>query len=219
MLSDSGHISRRNFLKAITVLGLSSCTPFLPRTRFIHLLTNDPHPDHYNPILRSLIKLVLPFEHPRFPEITPDTVLKNIDIHFPLTEERQEPFQRAFVLFNDIQLFNERLPAIIDEEAKLFREFEGFEKSEINSRIDEFVHHDQLLFNDFEKKHGYFESFMNAPKEVQSDYFYLWSQSSFNIRRMFFNSAKGVINACTYCHEDMWEVMGYDGHFDPMENQ
>ena len=140
MLSDSGHISRRNFLKAITVLGLSSCTPFLPRTRFIHLLTNDPHPDHYNPILRSLIKLVLPFEHPRFPEITPDTVLKNLDIHFPLTEERQEPFQRAFVLFNDIQLFNERLPAIIDEEAKLFREFEGFENNEINSRIDEFVH-------------------------------------------------------------------------------
>ena len=219
MLSDSGHISRRNFLKAITVLGLSSCTPFLPRTRFIHLLTNDPHPDHYNPILRSLIKLVLPFEHPRFPEITPDTVLKNLDIHFPLTEERQEPFQRAFVLFNDIQLFNERLPAIIDEEAKLFREFEGFENNEINSRIDEFVHHDKLLFNDFEKKYGYFESFMSAPKEVQSDYFYLWSQSSFNIRRMFFNSAKGVINACTYCQEDMWEVMGYDGHFDPQKNQ
>ena len=84
----------------------------------------------------------MPFEHPRFPDITPDTVLKNIDIHFPLTEERQEPFQRAFVLFNDIQLFNERLPAIIDEEAKLFREFEGFENNEINSRIDEFVHHD-----------------------------------------------------------------------------
>ena len=96
MLSDSGHISRRNFFKAITVLGLSSCTPFLPRTRFIHLLTNEPNPDHYNPILRSLIKLVLPFEHPRFPEITPDTVLKNLDIHFRLTEERQEPFQRAF---------------------------------------------------------------------------------------------------------------------------
>jgi hypothetical protein len=161
----------------------------------------------------------LPFEHPRFPEITPDTVLKNIDIHFPFTEERQEPFQRAFILFNDIQLFNERLPAIIDEEAKLFREFEGFENNEINSRIDEFVHHDQLLFNDFEKKHGYFESFMNAPKEVQSDYFYLWSQSSFNIRRMFFNSAKGVINACTYCQEDMWKVMGYTGHFDPKDNQ
>jgi len=60
---------------------------------------------------------------------------------------------------------------------------------------------------------------MNAPKEVQSDYFYLWSQSSFNIRRMFFNSSKGVINACTYCQEDMWEVMGYAGHFDPQENQ
>ncbi|MBT3607007.1 MAG: twin-arginine translocation signal domain-containing protein [Candidatus Marinimicrobia bacterium] len=29
MLSDSGHISRRNFLKAITVLGLSSCAPIL----------------------------------------------------------------------------------------------------------------------------------------------------------------------------------------------
>ena len=128
MISDNGHISRRNFLKAITVLGLSSCAPFFPKTRFIHLLTNDPHPDHYNPILRALINLVLPFDHPRFPSITPDTVLKNIALHFPLTEERQEPFQRAFVLFNNIQLFKERLPAILDEEAKLFREFERVPK-------------------------------------------------------------------------------------------
>jgi hypothetical protein len=36
---------------------------------------------------------------------------------------------------------------------------------------------------------------------------------------MFFNSAKGVINACTYCQEDMWKVMGYTGHFDPKDNQ
>ena len=219
MLSDSGHISRRNFLKAITVLGLSSCAPFLPKTRFIHLLINDPHPDHYNPILRSLINLVLPFDHPQFPTITPDIVLKNIDIHFPLTEERQEPFQRAFVLFNDIQLYQERLPAIIDEEAKLFREFETLENSEINSKIEEFASHDQSLFNEFENTHGYHESFMDAPREAQADYFYLWSQSHFTIRRMFFNSAKGVINACAYCQEEMWDVMGYAGHFDPKENQ
>lgn len=219
MISDNGHISRRNFLKAITVLGLSSCAPFFPKTRFIHLLTNDPHPDHYNPILRSLINLVLPFDHPRFPSITPDIVLKNIELHFPLTEERQEPFQRAFVLFNDIQLFKERLPAIIDEEAKLFREFEGLEKDEINTRIEEFMQHDQSLFNEFEKKHGYHESFMDAPKKTQADYFYLWSQSRFNIRRMFFNSAKGVINACSFCQEEMWDVMGYAGTFDPEETQ
>jgi len=219
MISDNGHISRRNFLKAITVLGLSSCAPFFPKTRFIHLLTNDPHPDHYNPILRALINLVLPFDHPRFPSITPDIVLKNIALHFPLTEERQEPFQRAFVLFNNIQLFKERLPAILDEEAKLFREFEGLDKNDIHSRIEEFMHHDQLLFNAFEKKHGYHESFMDAPKAAQADYFYLWSQSRFNIRRMFFNSAKGVINACSYCQEEMWDVMGYAGTFDPKENQ
>ncbi len=219
MLSDSGHFSRRNFLKAITILGLSSCTPFLPKTRFIHLLTNDPHPDHYNPILRSLINLVLPFDHVRFPAITPDTVLKNIEIHFPLTEERQEPFQRAFVLFNDIQLFKERLPAILDEEAKLFREFEGLGKNDINLKIEEFMQHDRTLFNEFEQKHGHHGSFKDAPKAAQADYFYLWSQSRFNIRRMFFNSAKGVINACSYCQEEMWDVMGYAGYFDPKENQ
>ena len=219
MLSDSGHISRRNFLKAIGILGLSSCAPFYPKTRFIHLLTNDPHPDHYNPILRSLINLVLPFDHPNFPAITPETVLKNIGIHFPLTEERQEPFQRAFILFTDIQLYKEQLPAIIDEEAKLFREFEGLEKLEIQDRINEFIKHDQSLFDAFEKKHGYLTSFMDALKNAQSDYFNLWSQSRFNIRRMFFNSAKGVINACAYCQEEMWDAMGYAGHFDPKENR
>ena len=85
MLSDDFYISRRNFLKVITILGLSSCSPFLPKTRFMHLLTNDPHPDHYNPILLKMIKLILPFDHPRFPDIAPEVVLENIDIHFPLT--------------------------------------------------------------------------------------------------------------------------------------
>ena len=219
MLSDNFHISRRNFLKVIAILGLSSCSPFLPKTRFMHLLTNDPHPDHYNPVLESMIKLILPFDHPRFPDITPEMVLENIDIHFPLTEERQEPFQRAFMLFNDVQLFKEKLPVIIDEEIKLFRECEEYEINEINLKINELISHDQLLFNKFEKKHGYVESFMEASRETQSDYFHLWSQSGFNIRRMFFTSAKSVINACAFCEEKMWEVMGYAGPFEYKENQ
>ena len=122
-------------------------------------------------------------------------------------------------LFNDIQLYKEQLPAIIDEEAKLFREFEGLEKLEIQDRINEFIKHDQSLFDAFEKKHGYLTSFMDALKNAQSDYFNLWSQSRFNIRRMFFNSAKGVINACAYCQEEMWDAMGYAGHFDLRENR
>lgn len=211
MSSYSIEITRRNFIKVISILGLSSCSPFLPKTRFMHLLTTDPDPSQYNPILRSLIELILPFDHPNFPEISPETVMKNIDIHFPLTEERQEPFQRAFMLFNDIQLFKEKIPIIVDEEFKLFEEFENLKKDEIKIKINQIFLDEQLLFNNFEKKHGRLQSFLMASKEAQGDYFYLWSKSGFNIKRMFFNSAKGVINACTYCDERTWKVMGYDG--------
>ena len=180
----------------------------------MHLLTTDPDPSQYNPILRSLIELILPFEHPNFPDIKIDTIMKNIDIHFPLTEKRQEPFQRAFVLFNDIQLFKEKLPIIADEESKLFQEFEGLRKDKINIKINQILLDDQSLFTNFEKIHGQLESFLTAPKKAQADYFYLWSQSGFNIKRMFFNSTKGVINACTYCDERVWKVMGYNGPID-----
>ena len=214
MSSYSIHITRRSFLKAISILGLSSCSPFLPKTRFMHLLTTDPDSSQYNPILRSLIELILPFEHPNFPDITIDTIMKNIDIHFPLTEERQEPFQRAFMLFNDIQLFKEKLPIIADEESKLFEEFENLKEDKIKKRINQILLNDQLLFSNFEKKHGHLESFLTSPKEAQGDYFHLWSQSGFNIKRMFFNSTKGVINACTYSDERVWKVMGYNGPID-----
>ena len=211
MSSYNINITRRNFLKSISILGLSSCAPFLPKTRFMHLMITDPDPSQYNPILRSLIELILPFDHPDFPEISPETIMENIDFHFPLTEERQEPFQRAFMLFNDIQLFKEKLPIIADEESKLFEDYENLQKDKIKLKIDKILINDKLLFTNFEKKHGKLESFLTASKEAQGDYFYLWSQSGFNIKRMFFNSAKGVINACTYCDDSMWKVMGYDG--------
>ena len=191
MSSYNIHFTRRSFLKAITILGLSSCSPFLPKTRFMHLLTTDPDPSQYNPILRSLVELILPFDHPNFPDITIDTIMKNIDIHFPLTENRQEPFQRAFMLFNDIQLFNEKIPLIADEESKLFEEFENFKKDKISKKINQILLDDQLLFSKFEKKHGRLESFLMSPKEAQGDYFHLWSQSGFNIKRMFVIAPKG----------------------------
>ena len=215
ILSETGQISRRNFLKAITVLGLSICVPFTSRTRFVHLLNNDPHPDHYNPILRSLINLILPFDHPDFPSITPDVVLKNMEIYFPQTKEHLEPFQMTFLVFNDIQLFPEKLPAIMDEEAKLFREFEELETGQIEKKVSEFLNRDKALFLQFQKKYGQYTSFQSAPVDVQEAYFSLWEKSSFNIRRMFFNSAKGVINACAYCQEEIWDAIGYSGHFNP----
>ena len=215
ILSENGQISRRNLLKAIAVLGLSSCVPFISRTRFVHLLTNDPHPDHYNPILKSLIKLILPFDHPDFPPITQEIILQNIDYHFPFTEEKQEPFQRAFMVFNDIHLFGEKLPAIMDEEAKLFREFEGMDTSQIEKKVNEFLNRDKDLFSQFQKGFGTHTSFNSAPAEVKEAYFSLWAKSSFNIRRMFYNSARGIINACAYCQKEMWDAIGYGGHFNP----
>jgi len=214
MLSESGQLSRKNFLKAVAVLGLSSCTPFYTKSRFIHLLTNDPHPDHYNPIIDALINIILPFDHPKFPEITTLTVRNNINHHFPLTEERYEPFQRAFIIFNDIQLFSKKLPAIIDDEKKLFEEFEELKDHLIKTKIDKFLESDKNLFQKFEMEFGKFDTFLNAPKAVQSAYLNLWAQSSFTLRRMFFNSAKGLINACAYCQDELWDVIGYDGHFD-----
>lgn len=213
MLSEDGQLSRKKFLKAIAILGLSSCAPFYTKSRFIHLLTNDPHPDHYNPIIDALINIILPFDHPEFPDINTLTVRQNIDYYFPLTESRYEPFQRAFIIFNDIQLFSKKLPAIIDDESKLFKEFEELNNHVIQSKINKFLELDNNIFQKFEIEFGKYDTFLQAPKTVQSAYLNLWAQSSFTIRRMFFNSAKGLINACAYCQKEVWDVIGYDGHF------
>jgi hypothetical protein len=217
--SENSQISRRNFLKSIAVLGLSSCVPFTSRTKFIHLLTNDPHPDQYTPILTSLIKIILPFDHHDFPAITPDVVLKNMEVHFPLSDENLEPFQRAFMVFNDIELFPQKLPAIMDEETKSFSEFEKLENAQIEHKMTEFLEHDKDLFQKFQKEFGTHKSFQSAPVEAQEAYFSLWAKSSFSIRRMFYNSAKGVINACAYCQDKMWDAIGYKGHFIHRENR
>ena len=215
----TSQISRRCFLKSIAVLGLSSCVPFTSRTKFIHLLTNDPHPDQYTPVLISLIKTILPFDHPEFPNIDDKTVLKNIIKHFPFTDENLEPFQRAFMVFNEIGLFPQKLPAIIDEETKHLIEFERLETTQIKNKMTEFLKQDEDLFFTFQKEFGSHDSFQSAPKEVQAGYFSLWAKSSFSIRRMFYNSAKGVINACAYCHDKMWDAIRYEGHFNPPSKQ
>ena len=116
MLFENDHISRGNFLKVIAALGLTGCAPFYTRTRLLKLIINDPHPEQYNPILDNLIEIILPFEHPDFPTITTLDVRKSLELIFPLTEEPQESLQRAFMIFNDIQLFKEKLTPIIREE-------------------------------------------------------------------------------------------------------
>ena len=95
------------------------------------------------------------------------------------------------MLFNDIQLFKIKLPIIADEESKLFEEFENLKEDKIKKRINQILLNDQLLFSNFEKKHGRLESFLMSPKEAQGDYFHLWSQSGFNIKRMFVIAPKG----------------------------
>jgi hypothetical protein len=206
-------LSRRNFLQAIGVLGLGalSCTPLLKRARLAHAIINQPHPEDYLPVLRSVMGAVLPFEDPAFPGVSREQVEAVLHQHFPLTAPSLRSFQWALLVFNEMDLFTQDLGPVIEEEQNRLRTFDELDERASRGVIEGFSAGEATLYAGFVKAHGSPGRFMDAPLPVQRAYLALWGQSNFTIKRQFYGGAKSIILAAAYSLPALWESIGYDG--------
>lgn len=209
-------IERRAFFRACSLLALSvaGCSRVFRETRFARLALDEPHPDDYRPILRSLIRTILPFEHPRFPDLRPDALERRVLALFPLDRDaRYLPLRRALALFNAIDLFPQLEPPVAAAERAALGMDRGAAPAAVRRAIAERSAHDSLLYAGFIRDVGGSDprSFVELAPELQLRYFRLWGQSAFTAKRAFYQSAKGLVMVTAYSTKQLWSAIGYRG--------
>jgi hypothetical protein len=201
-------LTRRRFLACCSALAAAGtgCASLAPDMRSAYALVVDPPLADYEPILRALIGTVLPLEVPAFP-VTGQQVEARLLRLFRL--ERDPRFlllQRSFVLFDQTDLFPHFAPLANEE-----RIVEGRgAKNEGRGTKDEGKTHDGDLYARF-AGHGAPARFTALPLDRQREYFDLWRQSRFLLRREFHATARSLVMVSAYSMPETWAVIGYAG--------
>jgi phage tail protein X len=198
---DAAHaLTRRRFLACCSALAAAGagCASLAPDMRSAYALIVDPPLADYEPILRALIGTVLPLDVPAFP-VTGQQVKDRLLRLFRLEcDPRFLLLQRSFMLFDQTDLFPHFAP--------LTRE----EKEEGRSTKDEGEAHDRDLYARF-AAHGAPARFTALPLDRQREYFDLWRQSRFLLRREFHATARSLVMVSAYSMPETWAAIGYAG--------
>lgn len=197
-------LERRAFLSscAAVVLGLSGCAPLLSRTRLASLELDDPTPDDYTPVLRALIETILPFDHPRFPEIAPAVMEARFLALFPLeADERFLLLRKGLVIFDRIDLFPELAAQTAEEREHAADErarYEQFRAALPRDRAERFT--------------------ALTPPE-RSGYLGLWGQSAFASKQLFYHTSRRLVLVTAYSETEFWRAIGYAGPLLPASHR
>jgi hypothetical protein len=197
---------RRDFVASCgaLVLALSGCQSVLSRTRLAKLELDDPHPDDYEPVLRALIKTILPFDHPRFPRIAAAEVQERLLALFPLGDARYLVLQKGLMVFDRVDLFPLLQTPMAAEERTL--------RDATDTAIAERAAQDQRRYVAWRRAFpSEAESFIALQPQARTEYFRLWGQSEFNSKALFYHSAKRLVMVTAYSMSDFWRVIGYAG--------
>lgn len=200
-------LSRRNFLQACSILAMTAagCQATGPRTRFAAHMLADPPEREYRPILGGIIRALLPFEHPRFPAIAPETVEARLLDLFPIdTGEQFLSFQRGLLFFDDVTLFPYIFGPLVDAEQ--------VGTANGDSQVGEIERGERA-------RYAVFESLLQArpsrftplDPDAQRAYLRMWSVSGVAAKRQFARSAKSLVMVTVYSMEEMWRTIDYEG--------
>ncbi len=217
-LRGSADTARRDFLKTCMGLaaaaGLSGCGPLASRTHFTRLLLADPAPDEYRPILIALMGTVLPFGDRRFP-FTPLDMLARFEMLFSMKdEERLIPLQRGLILFNETDLFSHALGPVREEERKALSAYPENTPQVVEQQLERKRVLDGKLLAGFLKRQGMQPvPFLDMKPAERKEYLWIWSQSTFVLKRRFYRTAKAVILIAAYSAPGLWKPIGYQGPF------
>ena len=201
-------LDRRGFIAAcgVVVVGLTGCSRVLTNARFGRLAINDPRRDDFMPVLRAIIPAVLPFEHPKFPPLTPAMVESRVLDLFPFDLDPDAVnVRRALTNFDDTILFPLiASPTTADERAA---------NENDTADIARKTAHDQESYATWLRttERPAAGPFTALPVDLRRGYLLLWSQSGFIARRHFYQSAKRLVTVAAYTTPEMWTAIGYAG--------
>ena len=212
---DGFTVSRRSFIKACSILalGFAGCSSLLKNTRYTSYFMNDPSPNQYTPILRAVIKAVLPFEHPKFPTLSAEKLEQQLLTYFPLEgDDKIKAVPQGLLIFNDLSLYAHPLAPLISQEKFLFDDFDGIKETEQKELIMGKLQEDQKRYREFSTSiNSKVTDFTDLSLDESRKYLMLWAMSSFGIKRRFYRSLKSLVMISAYTRKELWQSIGYEG--------
>jgi hypothetical protein len=203
-------LSRRTFLSSCSALALcvAGCARLSPQTRSAYALVSNPPFAAYQAALAGIVRAVLPFERSDFP-VTPAQVEARLLRLFELEQDaRFLALQKTLVVFEQTDLFADLAPVDAELTARDARE-RGLDVAAVVSALRR---QDRQLADAFAHSRGGGSPDFSALALVQQrEYFDLWRQSGFLVKRQFHASARSLVMISAYSMEEVWSAIGYDG--------
>jgi hypothetical protein len=182
----------------------------MPGIRFARIFIPAPHPDEYMPVLLAAIRAILPFDDPRFPQLSPQDIADELVELFPLQEQRYNVLVRSIMYFNEITLFPYVPEPLIDEERNALA-MSGAEDRSIQETIDADRRHESEIYHGFAVTLTTETKFLDLSLDKQRGYIHLWKQSDFIVKRQFHDALKAFVMVTTYSRDDVWKAINYEG--------
>jgi hypothetical protein len=205
-------LARRDFLRACAALAATwaGCGALSANTRLAADLADEPHPDRLQPIMNGLLCALLPFEVTGFP-LRPHAVSQRLLEMFALYDDADfAGLRRGLIVFDDAELFPERLALLVDTEQEQLADGERLAQPALDAAIEEAFARDARAFAGF-RAQCKDERFTHMALADQRAFLLLWSRSAFSMRRRFYRSAKVLAMLAAYSLPAMWREIGYDG--------
>jgi hypothetical protein len=150
----------------------------------------------HDEIAGAIVRAVLPFEHPRFPTVDPEYILRRMNAIFKVEDDRQ--LAAALMLFNSIASFENPPKQLIEQNTGLYG------KTDLEG--------DRHLFESWARGvKNQRDYFTELDLGDQRSYLALWSRSSLGVRRRLYQTLKTLVVATAYSTAALWRTIGYEG--------
>jgi hypothetical protein len=194
-------LDRRLFI-GLSAAALAGCARTLARQASIaEQLLVDPDWSAYEPVLRDLVRVILPLDDPAFPKLAPAAIETRLVSMFPLeTEPRFLGLQRALLLFDHVGLFPIASAPLVSAE------------DEARDGANVVLSDDRPAYEAFARAHDvHGKRFVELQPDAQRAYFELWGHSDWIVKRAFHATMRALVLMTVYSDEAMWRVIGYEG--------
>lgn len=204
-------VSRRFFAGTLPLLvvALANCSGvFVDRSRFAEAFIVDPDWNAYRPILRGLIRVILPLDQADFPKVPIESIEQRLISMFPLEKEQKFlGLQRTLVLFDQIDLFPIVSGPLLFEEQKAR---DDAREANLGAELQE---SDRRAYQELIRVHGIAgrPRFEELPVDAQQAYYALWRDSPSLVKRAFHSTMKTLVMTTFYSADDVWPAIGYAG--------
>ncbi|HKP95881.1 MAG TPA: hypothetical protein VJ385_09005 [Fibrobacteria bacterium] len=149
-------------------------------------------------VLKALFETVLPFEHPKFP-ISSEKAAGRFAGLFHRKPEWRDALRRSLGVFNGTGAFARAGVAALAEERRVLETYPANTPEMVQKQLDQKRGRDEKLLAFFLKKRGIAaRPFTELEPAARKEYFWVWSQSGFTLKRRFHREARAALMAVAY---------------------